>query len=128
MSLNRMSALWARTALVWFLGATLFGMYLGMTQQFGVSSAHAHMGLLGWVSSALFAFLYALTGGKGGLPKLAAAHWAVHNLGALTMVTSLFLYLTGHEPAEMFIPLGGILVILGVIWLLAAMWPRLRAE
>ena len=128
MSLNRMSSLWARTALLWFLAAVLFGMYLGMTQQFGASSAHAHTGLLGWVSSALFAFLYALTGGRGDLPKLATAHWAVHNLGALTMVVSLFLYLTGHEGAEVFIPLGGVLVILGVVWLVATMWPRLRAE
>lgn len=128
MTLNRMASLWARTALLWFLAATLFGMYLGMTQQFHASSAHAHTGLLGWVSSAVFAFLYALTGGRGEPPKLAKVHWAVHNLGALIMVVSLFLYLTGHEAAEKFIPLGGTLVMAGVVWLLAAMWPRLRAE
>ena len=128
MTLSRMSALWARTALVWFLVATLFGMYLGMTHQFQASSAHAHSGLLGWVSSGLFAFLYALTGGKGDLPKLAMTHWAVHNLGALTMVVSLFLFLTGNAAAQALIPIGGVLVILGVVWLLVTMWPRLRAE
>ena len=127
--LNGMSALWARTALVWFVGAMLFGMYLGMTQQFHMSSPHAHMGLLGWVSSGLFAFLYALAGGEG-LPKRARAHWFVHNLGAATMVVALFLTIRsgGDESFGMFIPIGGAMVILGAVWLAVMLWPRLKAS
>lgn len=129
MTLNAMSALWARTALVWFVGAMLLGMYLGMTQQFHMSSPHAHMGLLGWVSSALFAFLYALCGAEEGLPKRARAHWFVHNLGAATMVVALFLTIRsgGDERLGAFIPIGGVMVILGAVWLAVMLWPRLRA-
>ena len=64
MTLNRMAGLWARTALVWFVMTISFGMYIGFTQQFHLSTPHAHMGLLGWISSALFAFLHAITGGE----------------------------------------------------------------
>lgn len=120
-----MSGLWARTAMLWFLGTLVFGMYLGMTQQFHISSPHAHMGLLGWVSSALFAFLYALSGNAEALPKLAPAHWAVHNLGVATMVVSLFLAIRGNEDAAKFIPLGGATVILATLWLVVTLWPRL---
>lgn len=130
MTLNRMSALWARTALVWFVGAMLLGMYLGMTQQFHMSSPHAHMGLLGWVSSALFAFLYALADAERGLPKRAPAHWFVHNLGAAIMVVALFLTIRsgGDESFGMFIPIGGAMVILGAVWLAVMLWPRLKAR
>ena len=130
MTLNSMSALWARTALIWFLAAMLFGMYLGVTEQFHISSPHAHMGLLGWVSSALFAFLYALCGGDEGLPKRAKGHWFAHNLGAATMVVALFLTIRsgGDESIAMFIPLGGSIVILGAVWLTVMLWPRLRAR
>jgi hypothetical protein len=126
MTLNRMSALWARTALVWFVGAMCFGMYLGLTKQFGMSSPHAHMGLLGWVSSALFAFLYALAG-NAGQSRFAPVQWATHNLGVGIMVVSLFLTLRGQAGVEPLIGVGGLIVILGVIWLAFTLWPRLRA-
>ncbi len=128
MTLNRMAALWARTALIWFLAAMLFGMYLGMTQQFHMSSPHAHMGLLGWVSSGLFAFLYALCGEN--LPKRARGHWVSHNLGTATMVVALFLTIRsgGDERIAVFIPIGGAIVILSALWLAIMLWPRLRAR
>lgn len=129
MTLNRMTALWARTALLWFIAAMLFGMYLGMTQQFHMSSPHAHMGLLGWVSSALFALLYALCGAEEALPKRARSHWFAHNLGAVTMVVALFLTIRsgGDERIAIFIPLGGAIVIFSAVWLTVMLWPRLRA-
>jgi hypothetical protein len=99
MNLNAMSALWARTALLWFIGTMIFGMYLGMTHQFGMSSPHAHMGLLGWVSSALFAFLWSFAAADD-RPRFGAVHWAMHNLGAATMVIGLFLTLRGRTWAR----------------------------
>lgn len=127
MALNRMSALWARTALLWFIATMIFGMYLGTTQQFHISSPHAHLGLLGWVSSGLFAFLYALCGGEEGLPKRAKGHWFTHNLGTATMVVALFLTIRsgGDERIAIFIPIGGLIVILGAVWLAVMLWPRL---
>lgn len=118
-----MTGLWARTALIWFVATICFGMYLGMTQQFGMSSPHAHMGLLGWVSSALFAFLYAVAPGEaaGRGPFL---HWTAHNLGVATMVVGLYLTVNGAELGGM-IAIGGAVVVLATIWLAASMWGRL---
>lgn len=98
-------------------------MYLGMTQQFGMSSPHAHIGLLGWVSSALFAFLYAVAPGKAG-GRGPMLHWAAHNLGVAAMVAGLLLTMTGRPAAPM-IPLGGAVVVLATLWLAATTWGRL---
>ncbi|HEX8193829.1 MAG TPA: hypothetical protein VF552_13105 [Allosphingosinicella sp.] len=126
MTLNRMSALWARTALLWFVATMAFGMYLGMTKQFGMSSPHAHMGLLGWVSSALFAFLWSFAG-KDDVPRPAPLHWAVHNLGVATMVAGLYITLSGRDMSGM-IAGGGLVVLLATLWLAAMLWPRLRVR
>jgi hypothetical protein len=129
MALNSMAGLWARTALIWFLLTMGVGMYLGMTQQFQYSSPHAHMGLLGWVSSALFAFLHALTGGPPAAARGPVVHWVAHNLGVATMATGLFLTIR-HGPSALtaLIPLGGATVLLATIWLALMLWPKLRAR
>ena len=124
MNANNMTSLWARTALCWFLAALCFGLYLGFTQQFQFSSSHAHVGLLGWVSSGLFALLYALAGGE--TPRGARLHWAAHNLGALGMASGLYLVVrTGNEMFGMQIGLSGLLILLATLWLIATMWGRL---
>lgn len=129
MALNRMAGLWARTGLIWFLLTMTFGMYLGLSEQFHISSPHAHMGLLGWVTSALFAFLYALTGGAPAAERGPTIHWLVHNLGVATMVTGLFLTIrNGPSEITMMIPLGGGTLILATLWLTLMLWPKLRAR
>jgi hypothetical protein len=123
---NFMAGLWARTALVWFLLGMLFGMYIGMTEQFGLSSPHAHIGLLGWVSSSLFAFLYALTGSGDDARRGPRIHWVAHNLGTATMVTGLFLTIRiGPAGWTALIPAGGAIVILATLWLVVTLWPKL---
>lgn len=126
MHLNPFAGLWARTALIWFLLTMAFGMYLGITEQFQMSSPHAHMGVLGWLSSGLFALLYALAGEDPG-SRGPSFHWAIHNLGVATMVTGLFMTVR-HGPNWWtgLIPLGGLVLILGTLWLALMLWPRLR--
>ena len=124
MNVNAMTSLWARTALCWFVAALCFGLYLGFTQQFQFGSSHAHVGLLGWVSSGLFALLYALAGGE--TPRGARLHWAAHNLGALGMASGLYLVVrTGDGMFGMQIGLSGLLILLATLWLIATMWGRL---
>ena len=128
MQINDAAGLWARTALVWFVLTMAFGMYLGLTQQFHMSSPHAHMGLLGWLSSGLFALLYALAGDAPG-SRWPPLHWAAHNLGVAAMATGLFLTIrNGPSWWTAMIPLGGLVLILATLWLAAMLWPRLRAR
>ena len=127
MTLNSMTSLWARTAVCWFLAALCFGLYLGFTGQFQFGSSHAHVGLLGWVSSGLFALLYALAGGEA--PRGARLHWAAHNFGALGMASGLYLVVrTGNEAFGAQIGISGLVILLATLWLIGVFWARLAAR
>lgn len=126
MTSNMAAGLWARTALVWFLITICFGMYMGMTQQFHLSPSHAHMGVLGWLSSAVFAAIYLVAGAGPAGSKSPILHWAVHNIGVAIMTGALLMMLSNPSgPWGAFIPLGGILIVVAAIWLTIMVWPRL---
>jgi len=111
MTLNKMTALWARTGLIWFLLTMAFGMYLGLTGQFGASSSHAHLGLLGWLSAIAFAFLHSVADPEGRLARAGPAHWALHNLGLVVHATCLWLVIkTGNPMFGMFMRLSQVLM------------------
>jgi hypothetical protein len=127
MGMNGITSLWAKTGLGWFLATMLFGMYLGMTQQFGASSPHAHLGLLGWLSSIAFAFLWSRADPDGGKAVAARIHWALHNLGLLVQVSGLWMVIkTSNESYGLVIALGGATIIAATLWLIASIWPLLR--
>lgn len=127
MKLTRMTGLWLRTGLVWFVLTMVFGMYLGMTQQFGASSPHAHLGLLGWLSSAAFALFHAAADPEGQLTRRGRIHWAAHNLGLVVQVSSLWLVITtGNGIFGMFIALGGLILIVSTLLFGAMVWRRLE--
>ena len=126
MSLNPITGLWARTALVWFLITICFGMYMGMTRQFHLGPSHAHMGVLGWLSSAVFATIYAVAKDGPAGSRAPTIHWAVHNLGVAIMTGALFMEL--RAPGGIWsdiIPVGGMIIIVSGLWLTVMMWPRL---
>ena len=129
MSLNAMTSMWARTGLIWFLATMTFGMYLGITSQFTASSPHAHLGLLGWLSSIAFAFLWSIADPENQTVWPARLHWAVHNLGLIVLVWGMWMVIrTGEEMYGGIIGLGGLTIILATLWLIFLLWPRLRTR
>jgi hypothetical protein len=128
-TLTSITALWARTALIYFLATMAIGLYLGLTGQFQYSSPHAHLGLLGWLSSLGFAFLHTIADPEERLAPKARLHWALHNLGLLIQVTSLWLVIrTGQGFYGMLIGLGGLTIILATLFFTVMIWPRLRVR
>lgn len=126
MTLNRMTALWARTALLWFVVTVGMGLFMGITQRFQFTPAHAHIGVLGWLSSGVYAFLYAVArdgrpGGKA--PKL---HWAAHTIGVAAMTAGLFGAIgLGIQSMGALLVIGSQLVVVSVLWGAIMLWPRL---
>jgi hypothetical protein len=129
MRMNAVTALWARSAMVWFLITVGFGMFMGMTQQFQYAPAHAHMGVLGWLSSAVFALIYAVSRPWPEAAKLPRWHWAAHNVGVTVMTGALFLEMRDSEaglgPA---IAVGAVIVVVAAVWMVAMNWARLTPE
>jgi hypothetical protein len=129
MRLNAMSALWARTAMLWFLVTIGFGLFMGTTQQFNFAPAHAHMGVLGWLSSGVFALIHALGREWPETAKLPRAHWIGHNLGVAVMTGSLAMELrAGDGTYAPFIAVGAVIVVLSAIAFVAMTWGRLAPQ
>ena len=87
---------------------------MGVSGNHNFIDAHAHLNLLGWVSSALFGGFYALH------PTLAAkrrawVHFTIYNVGLVPMLPRLYLVQAGYEWAEPLMPIGSSLAWAGVI-------------
>jgi cbb3-type cytochrome oxidase subunit 1 len=99
---------------VYFVIGVLFGMYMGIAQQFQMSSVHAHINLLGWVSLALAGVIYVLfpSAGSSMLGKL---HFWLHNVGLPLMVVGLYIEIAGIAKVTALISAGGLIAIIGII-------------
>lgn len=104
-----------KVSVVYFVIGISLGMYMGMGDNFAFTSAHAHINLLGWVSTALAGLIYhafPLAGGN----KLAKVHFWLHMIGIPVLTFAMFLFGLGQfgigGPLS---GVGGILVFAGVI-------------
>lgn len=55
-----LAQLYFRTAILFLIAGVCIGIYMSMSQNHAVVGAHAHVNLLGWVTSALFGTYLAL--------------------------------------------------------------------
>ena len=74
-----------------------FGMYMGPSQYFRFAPLHAHINLLGFTLMTLFGIAYRVIPNLAG-NTLARAHFWLHQIGALLLLISLFLMLSGTIP------------------------------
>ena len=94
-------------------GMTL-GLIMGISQDFTLAPAHAHLNLLGWVTMAIYGLYHRGAGRTGGL-----VGWLQVGSGALgagLMAGGLGLYLGSGD--ERFVPLvitGSLLAVLGMV-------------
>jgi len=117
----RISEYYFRSAILFLLVGISIGIYMSVSQTHNVIGAHAHINLLGWVTSALFGGYYALNPGKaaGRLPML---QFAVYTLGVAIMGVSLYLLLSGNVgmtpivAASSLITFAGVLLFAWIVW------------
>lgn len=99
---------------VYFSVGVLLGLIMGIIHDFRLTSVHAHINLLGWISMALFGLIYHFYP-KAGETTLAKTHFWLHNIGVPVMQISIALQLT---VSEAFLPVtivSSILVVVGVL-------------
>ncbi|KIL49642.1 cytochrome-c oxidase [Jeotgalibacillus soli] len=104
-----------KVAAVYFTIGVLMGLVMGIMQDFRLTSVHAHINLLGWVSMALFGLVYHFYP-RAGNTKLAKTQFWLHNIGVPVMQGGLAVEIITGNMALMPVVIGGsLLVILGVI-------------
>jgi hypothetical protein len=105
------SALLLRVSTVLLLCGLVFGIYIGMREDFTLAPVHAHLNLIGFVLMFLVGLYYRIVPAAGAGP-LATTQAALHIAGAIVLPIGVALVLTGGT---------GIVVIVGSLIVLAAM-------
>jgi hypothetical protein len=108
------SHLFFRAGILFLITGIGLGLAMSITQNHDVIGAHAHINLLGWVSSAIFGGYYALNPAKaeGLLPRL---HFWIYTIGVVVMSGALYLLLKGTAGMEPLVAIGSLLVASGVL-------------
>lgn len=104
-----------KVSVCYFVAGVLLGMFMGISEQFQYTSAHAHINLLGWLSSAVAGILYFLVPVVGN-NKLARVHFWLYLTGVPVLCLAMIFFGSGNKGLG--VPLsavGGTLVTAGVI-------------
>lgn len=110
----RISDLFFKTAVVFLIVGIAVGLQMSISGVHNVTGAHAHVSLLGWVTSAIFGVYYALNPGKaeGRLPLV---HFGIYTLGVVVMNVALYLLPLGNPAMGPFLAGGSLITFLGVL-------------
>lgn len=110
----KISELFFKTAIVFLILGIAAGLQMAVSGSHSAYPAHAHINLLGWVTSAIFGGYYALNPAKAAR-RIAMVHYGVYNLGLLVMLPALYLMLHGNPALEPIVATGSMIVAVGVL-------------
>ena len=117
MKTDKKYLLWA---LAYAIAGMLLGIYMAASQKHGQHVTHAHVLLLGFVTSLLYGIVHKLWL-DASKPLMATVQFIVHQAGVLVMCVGLFLLYGGLVPTETLDPMLGIAsiaVLLGAVLML----------
>ena len=103
-----------KTATIFLIVGIAVGLHMGISEDHSAMPAHAHIMLLGWVTSALFGGYYALQPAKAER-RIAFVHFGVFVLGMVIMLPALYLKYTGYQNMGPLLGGGSMIVFLGVL-------------
>jgi peptidoglycan/LPS O-acetylase OafA/YrhL len=114
----KVSDLFFKTAVVWLILGISAGLQMAISGDHGAFPAHAHINLLGWVTSAIFGGYYALNPAKAAR-KIAMIHYGLYNVGLVIMLPALYLMLHGGYSALEPVVAGGSLIVAAAVLVFA---------
>lgn len=119
----RISNFYFGIAILFLMAGITLGLNMAISQDHSAAPVHAHINLVGWVTSALFGGYYALNPEKA-RGWLAWTQCAVFTIGLLVMLPSLYLLYTGRPEIEPVVASGSMAVALGVLLFAVVVFTR----
>ena len=120
----RVAQLFFKTAIIFLFVGIAIGLHMGIAGNHSAFTAHAHINLLGWVTSALFGGYYALNPAKA-QRKLAMVQYSIYTLGLLVMLPALYLkYGANMLSIEPVLAGGSLIVAAGVLMFAVVVFSR----
>ncbi len=112
--MQRIPQLFFKTAIIFLIVGVALGLEMGISEDHSAFPVHAHINLLGWVTTALFGGYYALSPAKAER-RIAMVHYVVYVFGLIVMLPALYLKYTGSSDMEPVLAVGSLIVALGVL-------------
>ncbi|OMP67197.1 cytochrome-c oxidase [Domibacillus epiphyticus] len=110
-----MGRIYLKVSVVYFSIGVLLGLTMGIIHDFRLTSVHAHLNLLGWVSMALFGLIYHFYPSAANT-QIAKLQFWLHNIGVPVMMTAIGIQIwTGEATLVSVAVIGSILVVIGVL-------------
>ena len=111
-----------RLAVFWFVAGLALGVGMAVSHHHGMTAAHAHINLLGWVSMALFAAFYRLWPAAAH-SRLARAHFWLFVPSHFVMMAGLSVLLNVRVPGvEAVVGVAIVGVVLGAVCFAGVVW------
>jgi hypothetical protein len=107
------------TAAVFALTGMMWGVKMGIADNFTEAPAHAHLNLVGWASMALMGAFYGYAGDRAPA-RLGWANYAVSTVAVVIMVPSLAILLAGGGKINPGVISGSLLALVGMALFLAS--------
>jgi hypothetical protein len=109
-----------RSAVVYGLLGLALGLHMAATHDHGQLVTHAHLMLIGWVTTFLYGVYLKLHPTEGLLP---AALWVIANIGLVVTVIGLYIIYGGQPAAgEPFATIGSFIVFIGLAVFAFIVW------
>jgi cbb3-type cytochrome oxidase subunit 1 len=112
--MNSLDARFLKVATIYGLIGFAAGVYMGITNNGAITSAHAHLGLLGWLSFMAFSYYYYLHPEASG-SRLAGTHFWLANLGLVVMTIGVAMLHSGYQGALPAAAIGSVLMLVSFI-------------
>ncbi|MCL4874194.1 hypothetical protein KJ039_08940 [bacterium] len=112
--MERLAGYFMKAAVLYALAGFTIGLAMGATHNFGMTSVHVHLSVIGWLTMAVFAMYYHLVpvAARNGAAK---AHFWIANAGVLILTASLALLVSGVSAAEAGAAIGSIITVLSLL-------------
>jgi drug/metabolite transporter (DMT)-like permease len=114
MIMPHVSQLFFKTGILFLIAGIAVGLQMAISTDHSPYPAHAHINLLGWVTSAIFGGYYALNPVKA-QSKLAMVHYGLYTVGLVVMLPALYFMLLGHPAVEPVVAVGSLIVAAAVL-------------
>lgn len=121
------SQLYFKTTIIFLIIGIGMGLQMSISGTHDVIGAHAHLNLLGWVTSAIFGGYYALNPAKasGRLPLL---QYGVYTIGIVIMISALYFMLRGNASLEPLVAIGSLVAFAGIILFAVVVFSTAKAD
>ncbi|MCA0434320.1 MAG: hypothetical protein LCH46_13780 [Proteobacteria bacterium] len=113
--MQRLDRLYITVGLTWVIVGMIFGTWLGATNHMNYANSHAHIGLLGFVTSVLFGLLHWAYPALGKSP-LALWQFLVYEVGVVLLIIGKVLVDDGN--LTFFLQAGSLVTIVGAALML----------